>query len=79
MPEHFAYFHTFSQMGGLREARASSAVPKPCKPCSNRSTPPCSAVKKAPLPRQPTPQRQSDPARALRPALTNTQESIQCP
>ena len=20
MPEHFAYFHTFSQMGGLREA-----------------------------------------------------------
>jgi type I restriction enzyme, R subunit len=21
MPEHFAYFHTFSQMGGLREAQ----------------------------------------------------------
>lgn len=21
MPEHFAYFHTFSQMGGLNEAR----------------------------------------------------------
>ena len=27
MPEHFAYFHTFSQMGGLREAQRVFGTP----------------------------------------------------